>query len=93
VYHDGLSSHLAACSLNEQTVNIEMVPEFTRQRSLIIFDFDHTIIDLNSDTWIPKELWPESDYFDLKPGSRSRKCLDEHGWTKLCNEFFGLAFE
>lgn len=57
----------------------------------MIFDFDHTVIDVNSDTWIPKELCPDSDYFDLKQGSAARACYDDHGWTRLCHEFFVQA--
>ena len=69
-----------------------MIPEFTQEgKTLIIFDFDHTMIDVNSDTWIPKELCPTSDYFDLKAGSASRQCYDKNGWTRLCHEFFEKA--
>ena len=57
----------------------------------MIFDFDHTVIDVNSDTWIPKELCADSDYFDLKQGSAARACYDDHGWTRLCHEFFVQA--
>jgi predicted secreted protein len=49
------------------------------------------MIDVNSDTWIPKQLCPESNWFDLKEGSISRQIYDENGWTQLCHLFFEKA--
>ena len=49
--------------------------------SLFVFDFDHTIVDDNSDVFLPK-MCSEALYREL--GERYKK--KEVGWTQLMDQ-------
>lgn len=52
-------------------------------RTLMVFDFDWSLINENSDTWVLKELRPRL-LDELRQGQR--KGL---GWTELMDSMFG----
>jgi phosphoserine phosphatase len=50
--------------------------------SLFVFDFDHTIVDDNSDTFLPK-MCSEALYRELGEKYNESKENPDLGWTKL----------
>lgn len=52
-------------------------------RALLVFDFDWSLVNENSDTWVLKQLRPEL-LGELGQGQRNGL-----GWTKLMDSMFG----
>jgi pyridoxal phosphate phosphatase PHOSPHO2 len=59
------------------------------------FDFDHTIIDVNSDTYINKLLieCEEKNNGEFKFSSSIEEIYQKHGWTKRMQAVFDLMHE
>lgn len=64
----------------------EQLQEERRRRTLILFDFDHTLIDVNSDTWILQQISPRLHEHMLR-----RRRQDGVQWTALMDECIGMA--
>ena len=57
-------------------------------KTLFVFDFDHTLVDDNTDTWI-MSLCPELQLIKKLPSIHR----DHHGWTKLMDHVFSLLHQ